>query len=168
MHVTHARANMPAMSIDPFSDRAVYRQLADILRKQILDGQLAPGEVMPGEVLTQQRYGLGRNTVRAAFAVLRTEGLVDCRRGIGLWVRQRPVRREVRVGVGVAVEVRMPVDGEQAGLGLASGVPVLVVVWPDGRQELLNAEEVRLVVEPGKRIRPGSGREVTDGRAVPG
>ncbi len=46
--------------INPRSGVAVYRQLADLLRDDILSGRLRPGQPLPSEVTLQQRYGLAR------------------------------------------------------------------------------------------------------------
>ena len=66
--------------IDPSADRAVFRQLADLLRDQIQSGELAPGEPLPSELRLAQEYGISRTTVRQAMLgvydrrVMRGEG----------------------------------------------------------------------------------------------
>ena len=61
-----------APMIDPSADRAVFRQLADLLRGQIESGELGPGEPLPSELRLAQEYGISRTTVRQAIAQLRT------------------------------------------------------------------------------------------------
>lgn len=58
------------------------RQLADLLRHQILAGG-HPGGVLPLEGELADSYGAGRNTVRQALDLLRGEGLVERRPGVG-------------------------------------------------------------------------------------
>ncbi|MEV7524995.1 GntR family transcriptional regulator [Streptomyces sp. NPDC091371] len=58
------------------------RQLADLLRHQILAGGY-PGGVLPLENALAADYGAGRNTVRQALGLLRGEGLVERRPGLG-------------------------------------------------------------------------------------
>src|SRR5215213_8982059 len=80
--------------IDPSADRAVFRQLADLLRNQIQSGQLGPGDPLPSELRLAQEYGISRTTVRQAIAQLRTEGLVSVERPRGTFVR---VPEEIQV-----------------------------------------------------------------------
>ncbi|MFF4320260.1 GntR family transcriptional regulator [Streptomyces sp. NPDC001568] len=61
------------------------RQLADLLRRQILTGGY-PGGVLPLEDVLAAEYGAGRNTVRQALDLLRGEQLVERRPGVGTLV----------------------------------------------------------------------------------
>ena len=80
--------------LDPASDRAAYRQIADRLRAAILSGELPPGERLPSERELIERYSAARGTVRQAIALLRSEGRLDVQHGRGAFVRERPpVRR---------------------------------------------------------------------------
>ncbi|MET9824462.1 MULTISPECIES: GntR family transcriptional regulator [Streptomyces] len=67
----------------PRAERA--RQLADVLRQQITDGTPADG-VLPDERILGRRFGASRNAVRDALALLRQEGLITRRRGVGTTV----------------------------------------------------------------------------------
>ncbi|MBX6389794.1 MAG: GntR family transcriptional regulator [Frankia sp.] len=82
------------VGIDPASDRAAFRQIADRLRAEIESGRLAPGVKLPSERALMDIYGTARGTVREAIALLRSEGLVTVEHGRGAFVRRRPpVRR---------------------------------------------------------------------------
>ena len=70
-------------------DRPLPVQLAGILRGQILAGELGPGDLLPSETTLTQRYGVSRNTARAAVALLRDEGYVQTRPQFGSRVRPR-------------------------------------------------------------------------------
>lgn len=76
--------------IDPASDRAVYRQIADHLRHDIADGKIEPGGRLPSESGLMTEYAVSRVTVRRAFGLLLTEGLVVSEHGRGWFVRRRP------------------------------------------------------------------------------
>ena len=65
------------------ADRA--REIADVLRRQILDGALPEG-TLPVENALIQEFDTTRNTVREALGLLRDEGLVDRVPGIGTFV----------------------------------------------------------------------------------
>jgi GntR family transcriptional regulator len=81
-------------TLDPTSDRAVFRQIADHLRDAIEKGRLAENEQIPSETQLVDHYGVARMTVRHAIQVLQSEGLVLAEHGRGVFVRPRPpVRR---------------------------------------------------------------------------
>lgn len=77
------------------SDRPAYKQLADLLRQQILSGELPPGAPLPSETRLMQELGVGRNTVRLAVQLLRSEGHVITEHGRGSYVRDRPLVRRL-------------------------------------------------------------------------
>lgn len=80
--------------LDPASDRAAYRQIADRLRSAMLSGEMPPGARLPSERELIDRYKASRGTVRQAIALLRSEGRLDVQHGRGAFVRERPpVRR---------------------------------------------------------------------------
>lgn len=72
-----------------------YQRVADRVRAAIQSGDLRPGQPLPTEKQLADRYRVSRPTVRAALAVLRTEGLVDSQQGRGAFVRLRPEVRRV-------------------------------------------------------------------------
>jgi GntR family transcriptional regulator len=81
-------------TLDPTSDRAVFRQIADHLRDAIEKGRLAENQQIPSETVLTEHYGVARMTVRNAIQVLQGEGLVLAEHGRGVFVRPRPpVRR---------------------------------------------------------------------------
>ena len=76
--------------INQYSHVPVYRQLADILRKQIERRELGHLDMLPSEKTLVQTYGVGRDTVRSAIALLRDEGLVFTVPHRGTYVGPRP------------------------------------------------------------------------------
>jgi GntR family transcriptional regulator len=69
------------MSIVRGSSIHLYDQVADAIRGEIAAGNPPAGCALPGEKKLAARYGVGRNTVRDAIAILRAEGLIDGRQG---------------------------------------------------------------------------------------
>jgi GntR family transcriptional regulator len=65
----------------------IYQQLADILAAQLLDGQPAEGEALPSVRTLAGQYLLNPLTVNRALQALGDEGLVETRRGLGVYVR---------------------------------------------------------------------------------
>ena len=53
---------------------------------------------MPSEKDLHDEFGLARETVRRAMAVLRAEGLIDVRQGHGTFVAEAPEKVELRAG----------------------------------------------------------------------
>lgn len=78
--------DVPA-TIDPTSDRAVYKQIADWLRQLIETGALRPPMQLPSEAALMNRFRTTRTTVRRALAELAKEGRVRAQRGVGVFVK---------------------------------------------------------------------------------
>lgn len=64
-----------------------YHRIADALRNQIRTGTLKAGDRLPAETAIASEHGTSVPTVRQAMSVLRAEGLVQSRHGIGTFVR---------------------------------------------------------------------------------
>lgn len=65
----------------------IYQQLADRLAAQLLDGELPEGEAVPSVRALASQYLLNPLTVSRALQTLGDEGLVESRRGLGMFVR---------------------------------------------------------------------------------
>ncbi|MEU4801231.1 GntR family transcriptional regulator [Actinosynnema sp. NPDC023587] len=79
-----------------FEGRPAYLQIADDLRRQILDGELQDGDQLPTAQEIMDDYGVSRIVVRNAINVLRSEGLVRTQQGSGTYVRQhKPLKKRV-------------------------------------------------------------------------
>lgn len=118
--------------VDLTSDRPAYRQLADILRDEITSGRLQPGDSLPSEYRLAQEYEIGRDTVRDAFSVLRSEGLIETTRGRPSRVRAPRRLHTITAESGTQVTSRMPTEDERKRLGMVEGVPILVVTADTG------------------------------------
>ncbi|GAA2137384.1 GntR family transcriptional regulator [Actinomadura napierensis] len=79
----------------PVPDRPAYLRIADTLREGIRDGGLPPGTRLPTMAELCAEHGVSEIVVRQAIALLRTEGLVETRRGGGTVVRVVPPARRV-------------------------------------------------------------------------
>lgn len=82
-------------ALDPMDSRSLSTQLADQLRDLITSGEIPPGEPLPAQSELKATLDVSDNTVRAAMAQLRSEGLIDAHRGKGVFVRQPQVVRHV-------------------------------------------------------------------------
>lgn len=75
----------------------MWRQVADHLRAQILDGTFPAGQVLPSEETLAREYGVSRPVIRDGIKTLVAEGFVEVRRPHGNLVRDpyaRPTRTE--------------------------------------------------------------------------
>lgn len=71
-----------------------YQRIADALREAIQAGEYGPGDRLPGENDLMATYDVARMTARQALGVLQNEGLVESRKGAGVFVRDfKPLRR---------------------------------------------------------------------------
>jgi GntR family transcriptional regulator len=88
--------NTPHPSMHTWSDTLpIYRQLADRLAAQLLDGEPPEGEAMPSVRSLASRYVINPLTVSRALQSLVDEGLVESRRGLGMYV-QAGARQRLR------------------------------------------------------------------------
>jgi GntR family transcriptional regulator len=78
------------VSIDMFSAVPLYRQLADIIRGPIESGELQRLDPLPSEATLEQDFGVGRDTVRKALAVLREENVIFTIQARGSFVGPAP------------------------------------------------------------------------------
>ena len=64
----------------------IYRQLKERVVAMIIDGELKPGDALPSVRTVAAEYQLNPITVSRAFQELADEGLVEKRRGLGMFV----------------------------------------------------------------------------------
>ena len=68
----------------------VWSTIAEALKAEIASGSYAPGAKLPTEAELAHRFGVNRHTVRHALAALAEDGLVQPRRGAGVFVTSVP------------------------------------------------------------------------------
>lgn len=61
-------------------------EVRDKLKEQITSGDYRPGDRLPSEASLTEAHGVSRTVIREAIASLRADGLVDSRRGAGVFV----------------------------------------------------------------------------------
>ena len=90
-----------------------YREIADGLRQRVESGEFPSGRLLPSESELSGRYDASRVTVRRALEVLRDEGLLDARQGVGWFVASDPLRQSL--GRLSTIEAQMAASGVHAG-----------------------------------------------------
>lgn len=102
------------------------RQIADVLRQQILYGALREG-TLPVENALVREFDTTRNTVREALGLLRAEGLVDRVPGIGTFAicEKYPHGLNTLLGLGEALGEHGRVSNEVRSAGFVTPPPAV-------------------------------------------
>lgn len=79
--------------------------LTEALTAEIRAGRLCVGDLLPSEPQLSQRYGVSRQTVRAALRTLRQGGLISSQRGIGSTVIDTQVESRYSQSFGSAEDL---------------------------------------------------------------
>ena len=82
------------LNLDLHGGIPIYRQVMDQVRRQILIGHLTVGEQVESVKSLSSRLKINPMTVSKAYGFLVEEGLLERRRGIGLFVRS--IRKDVK------------------------------------------------------------------------
>lgn len=111
-----------------------YRQLYEILRKQIMDGIYKPGDLLPSENDLCARFGITRPTVRHALDALLHDGMIRKHQGKGSIVYGPPN------GIGI-----LSISGTTSALGkhnLRTRIlsKPMVTTWPENFMFTLTPE----------------------------
>lgn len=124
-----------------------YQQIADELRREILDGILAPGDQMPTIEDLKGRFQVSDRTIVEAEKVLLNQGLIISKPGARTYVRSQP--RPIRMVHSWAQEI-------------PSGSPWRAMMAAEGRDGAWEAHSTpidappevaaRLGIEPGDRV----------------
>lgn len=96
----------------------VYAQLKEQIKFSILNGDLAPGASLPTTRNLAGFLGINRNTVQKAYQELEQDGLIECRRGRGCMVVERPLSGAQPVTAELLVVIDAAID-EAARLGVS-------------------------------------------------
>lgn len=75
----------------------LYIQIADRLVSQIESGELSPGDRLPSERELSEKLGINRMTLRRALRVLESQGLVLRKHGVGTFVGEPKIDRQMDV-----------------------------------------------------------------------
>jgi DNA-binding GntR family transcriptional regulator len=111
-----------------------YRQLYEVLRKQIVEGVFKPGDLLPSENDLCIQHGITRPTVRHALDAMLNEGMIRKHQGKGSIVNGPPI------GIGI-----LSISGTTSVLGKYNlrtrilSKPV-IMQWPDDFMFPLNDE----------------------------
>jgi GntR family transcriptional regulator len=80
------------LQIDHHSGQPIYRQVIDQVRRQVMAGQLREGEQLPSVRDLAAQLRVNPMTISKAYSLMELEGLLERRRGVGLFVA--PLRKD--------------------------------------------------------------------------
>jgi GntR family transcriptional regulator len=95
------------ISVSPGNPRSIAQQICDGIRMAIASGQLPVGAQLPSVRGLAQQLSINPKTVAKAYGDLTSDGLLDARQGMGLYVaapRQRLSDAERQRRLGLAVD----------------------------------------------------------------
>ena len=117
--------------LDPSSGLPIFRQIIEQVRRMVASGALAPGDKLESVRDLAARLAINPLTVAKAYQELERAGVIELRRGVGMFVRAaaRPqTKGTVHMDVVRAAE-RLALEASQAGLGLTETKRVLAEAW---------------------------------------
>ena len=133
------------LSVDPGSGFPVYRQIMDQVRRMIVAGRLTPGEKLPSIRDLAATLQINPLTVGKAYTELERSGIVEMRRGLGMYVRPQGAHTATEAADAPATVTRgaerFVLEAAQAGLSRADALKVVDDAWQE------------LVIGPVKNVR---------------
>jgi GntR family transcriptional regulator len=137
------------------SERKTLTEIAEQqLRQAIAQGTFRPGSQLPTEAELCQMLGVSRTVVREALRGLEEDGLVARRHGVGTFVRDHPILKNLNFNFGITEMI------ESA--GLRPGTSYFAVRPENADQE--KAEQLRVPIGTAlitvERVRTADGRLV--------
>ena len=120
--------------------RFLYSQVAEELRRRIVQGVYGPGSRIPSEADLVREFRVSAITVRRTVRDLQFEGLLVGRQGLGVFVTdKRRIRRSL------SANVTTPLRDEMRRAGVEPGVKVIALAGVSGDEEIRR----RLGLPPG-------------------
>jgi GntR family transcriptional regulator len=85
------------MAVDPHSPIPIFQQIADYLRGAVAAGVYRAGEAIPSLRALAVELTVNPNTVQRAFELLEREGLIQTRKGLGMFVTENGAAQAAKV-----------------------------------------------------------------------
>jgi len=111
--------------------RFLYAQVAEELRRRIVQGVYGPGSRIPSEADLVREFGVSAITIRRTVRDLQFEGLLVGRQGLGVFVSdKRRIRRSL------SADATTPLRDEMRRAGVEPGVKVIALSATPGDEEI--------------------------------
>src|SRR5690606_39539088 len=132
------------MEIEIGSSPKLYQRVANAIVARIRSGKYPRGERLPPERELAEEFGVSRPTVREAMIALEIRGIVEARRGSGIYVVDTAPpdtsSNEQDIGPFEVTEARRLFDGEAAALAAA----IITDEEIDRKSTRLNSSHVKI------------------------
>ncbi len=125
------------------SATAIYKQIANILRQQILDGEYEVGYKFPSEASMAKELGINHITLRKSLALLAEQNLICQRQGKGTFVSYRSNDTLMRIGV-VINDADASIASDLYTLKMIAGLNCATAKQGNCELILINCREARL------------------------
>jgi DNA-binding FadR family transcriptional regulator len=125
-------------------------EVAQSVMSAITSGALKPGDKLPSEAEMSSNFNVARTVVREAISLLKFDGVVDSRRGVGAFIANREERTSFRISPACFAKRREIIKLLQLRTSVQSGAAALAAelrsdeqmeVIETALQELLDANE---------------------------
>ncbi|MBO9436824.1 phosphonate metabolism transcriptional regulator PhnF [Ruegeria sp. R13_0] len=136
------------------SKTPIWKSIALSLTSDISEGRFGTGDRLPTEAQLAATHGVNRHTVRRALAELAEQGLVQPRRGAGVFVTARPT--DYPIGKRVRYHKSISASGKIPGKRILS----LTTRAAD------EAEAEALALKPGDPVHVYDGLSLADGQPI--
>src|SRR5699024_7505621 len=60
--------------------------IVDVIKNDLLNGTLKPGDKLPNETMLSEQFNVSRTPVREAMKILEAIGVIEIRRGLGMFI----------------------------------------------------------------------------------
>jgi GntR family transcriptional regulator len=121
------------LPVDTSSGLPIYRQVFDQVRRMIAAGSLKPGDRLRSVRELSAELAINPLTVARAYTELERQGLVEMRRGMGVFVANAqtpaPLLSAKLAAVRTAAE-RFVLEAAQAGLPTSEACRLVTAIWP--------------------------------------
>jgi GntR family transcriptional regulator, transcriptional repressor for pyruvate dehydrogenase complex len=127
--------------------RRLTDEVAGCINEAIELGQLKPGDRLPTEQELSQRFGVARTVVREAISLLRYDGIVDSRRGVGAFITEQSQRSAFRISPACFEKRKQIVQLLQLRTGVQAGASALAAEMHTDEQMIAICEIFDRMVE---------------------
>lgn len=112
------------MKLSPVKKKRVYQDIVEQIKQSVEKGEVLPGEKMPSERTLATTLSVSRTSVKEAFSVLESAGVVEIKQGSGVFLRKNTtddiiakintVVRGQSVDIVELMELRQAIEGDAA------------------------------------------------------
>ncbi|MHA3979168.1 FadR/GntR family transcriptional regulator [Halovulum sp. GXIMD14794] len=103
-------------------------EVAATITSAIEAGQLKPGDKLPSENALSERFGVARTVVREAISLLKYDGVVDSRRGVGAFITDAGSRSAFRISPNCFEKRKKIIQLLQLRTGVQAGASALAAI----------------------------------------